>query len=137
MILGDGELRESLQALAGEGVFFTGNVPQARNYMQAFDVLLYPAVADSFGMVVLEAMDAGVPVVTQRQHGPAYVLGDLGCYATDDSPEAYALALHKALTMDRSMLQIQGQERISQQFSVSAMARMLDHLMIEGVTPGW
>ena len=124
---------------AGADVFFTGNVPQARNYMAAFDVLLYPALADSFGMVVLEAMDAGVPVVTQNRHGPAYVLDDLGCYAADDSAAEYARALQHAMQLDRTELISLGQQRVEQLFSVSAMARMLDHLLIEGVgvVPGW
>ena len=137
--MGTGEMDESLRQQAGADVYFTGNVPQARNFMAAFDVLLYPAQADSFGMVVLEAMDAGVPVVTQARHGPAYVLDEVGCYAADDTAGEYARALQRALQLDRTELTSRGQQRVEQLFSVSAMARMLDHLLIEGVgvVPGW
>ena len=139
VVLGDGPMAEDLRAKAGPDVFFTGNVPNARYYMNAFDVLVYPAVADSFGMVVLEALDAGVPVITEEIYGPAYVLEELGFYAEGSGPEDYALALKRGLEKrglkgDADIWRSRAQQRVEQLFSVSAMARILDHLFIEGIS---
>ncbi|MEM7100557.1 MAG: glycosyltransferase family 4 protein [Pseudomonadota bacterium] len=143
VVMGDGPLAGELREQAGADVYFTGNVTNARNYMNAFDVLVYPAVADSFGMVVLEALDAGVPVITEATSGPAYVLEEMGFYAQGATPEEYAVALRRGLEKrglkgDADIWRSRAQQRVEQLFSVSAMARMLDHLLIEGVSgAGW
>lgn len=139
VFLGEGEQRAELQQMADAlnaelahvDVHLPGVVPDAQRYMCAFDVLLYPAVADSFGMVALEAMDAGVPVVCKPGHGPGAVLGDLGNYVEQDTPDGYAAALVKALAQDPAALLLAGRQRVDQQFSVSAVARALDAVLIE------
>lgn len=58
---------------APEGVVFHGSVPQARlfaAYAQA-DALVFPTLSDGFGMVVLEAMAHGLPVIATDQAGAA------------------------------------------------------------------
>jgi glycosyltransferase involved in cell wall biosynthesis len=112
-------------------VHVLGNVPAAAQLFKAFDVLLHTASMEPFGMVVLEAMAAGLPVVTQKVGGPEYVLGDLGYYTEDDSPQGFAQALQASLRADHSGLQEAGQQRIQKYFSIAALAQALDHLLIE------
>ena len=133
VFVGDGDLREALVKQAGENstVHFCGNVPQAARLFSAFDVLLHTAQGEAFGMVALEAMLAGVPVVAQPTQGPAYVLGELGCYAERDSAAGYAAALEQALQLDAAEFREAGRTRARQHFSVSAAARRLDDLMFE------
>ncbi len=64
---------EFAAALAASGlpdgaVIRTGPLPQAQMpaLYRAVDVLLFPSVKEGFGLVVLEAMASGVPVVTSR-----------------------------------------------------------------------
>ena len=64
---------EFAAALAASGlpsgaVIRTGPLPQALMpaLYRAVDVLLFPSVKEGFGLVVLEAMASGVPVVTSR-----------------------------------------------------------------------
>ncbi|HYW11111.1 MAG TPA: glycosyltransferase, partial [Longimicrobium sp.] len=73
VILGDGPLRAPLQALAAqlnvaERVTLAGAVPELAPYYHAADVFALPAVArsEAFGLVQLEAMAAGLPVVNTR-----------------------------------------------------------------------
>ena len=112
-----------------DNIHYLGQVPQAQNYFKAFDVLLHPVQIEAFGMVVLEAMYAGVPVVTLPQGGPKYVLRELGVYPNHDSPRGFADALSQAILRDRKELLEKGQLRAQQHFSIAALARALDHLL--------
>ncbi len=130
--LGDGKELPLLTARAPENARFLGVVPAAWRYFAAFDAVLYPAQADSFGMVALEAMNAGVPVVCKPRHGPADVLGELGFYADEDSPAGFARALSRAAGADREVLLRAGRQRVDQHFSTAAVARTLDDLLVAG-----
>jgi len=66
-VLGKGRLEQPLKALAVElgiagQVDFLGQVADARRYFAAFDVFALSSDHEPFGMVLLEAMVAGVPV---------------------------------------------------------------------------
>ncbi len=50
-------------------VVFHGATDQIERYYAAADVFLLPTPYDAFGMVVLEAMAAGLPVIVSRQAG--------------------------------------------------------------------
>ena len=54
------------------------------------DVLLFPALHDSGGMVVLEAMSHGLPVVCLKLGGPATMVDDRCGYAIDPAGKAAA-----------------------------------------------
>ena len=67
-IMGSGRLEASLKSLAAqlgvaEQVRFIGQVPNGRRYFKAFDVFALTSDHEPFGMVLLEAMAAGVLVV--------------------------------------------------------------------------
>ena len=112
-------------------VHLLGRVDDARYLFAAFDVLLMTATEDeAFGMVALEALAAGVPVVTASIPGPKYVLEDLGFYAQTDSVDDYVTALKAVQRCDRAALLDAGRQRISKEFSLSATARRLDDLLV-------
>ena len=74
VILGDGPLRGVYQRLVParfrDDVLFEGRVDQLRpRYLASADVLCTPCQLASFGMVLLEAMSAGVPIVASRNSG--------------------------------------------------------------------
>jgi len=67
-IMGSGRLESFLKQLAfdlgiNDHVRFLGQVPQGRRYFKAFDVFALTSDHEPFGMVLLEAMAAGVPIV--------------------------------------------------------------------------
>ena len=82
-VIGEGKERARLEALAAElglasRVEFLGAMPREavlRAYDQA-DGFLYPSLHDSGGQVVLEAMAAGLPVLTLRSGGPHVFVDD-------------------------------------------------------------
>jgi len=71
-IVGDGPERESLEKLfAGTNTTFMGYMtgePLAQAYASA-DVFVFPSALETFGLVVVEAMAAGLPVVASRVGG--------------------------------------------------------------------
>ncbi len=139
VFFGDGD-RQSLGTAEDEAdVRILGFVPHASRYMRALDVLLHPAAAEPFGMVVLEAMSAGVPVVVLPHSGPHDILGDLGIYPAQDTPEGFAAALQRAVEIDREAYEREALQLISERFAVPVLAAKLDELMSQpGIaqTPG-
>ncbi|MFI8557060.1 glycosyltransferase [Pseudomonas putida] len=82
-ILGQGRLEDKLKALAMElgiagQVDFFGQVPDARRYFQAFDVFALSSDHEPFGMVLLEAMVAGVPLLATACGGAREVVEGVG-----------------------------------------------------------
>lgn len=67
-IMGEGRLEQDLKQLASElnvsnSVCFLGQVASGRNYFKAFDLFALTSDHEPFGMVLLEAMAADVPVI--------------------------------------------------------------------------
>ena len=123
--VGDGALRERLElASANLPVTFTGFTPLAAELMKAFDALLMASSNEPFGMVLLEAMAAGIPVIAPRQPGPLCILADLGHYFEGSEPQAIAAAMQAALEAPAG----NGPERAQQEFSVAAVAQRIQAL---------
>jgi len=98
--------RETFLIIAGQnppaggvppGVIFTGPVPHAKMpaLLSAADSVLSPSTYESFGLVPLEAMAAGVPVIVPRDgHWGDTVAGEGGGMAYfPDSPRGLADAM--------------------------------------------
>jgi glycosyltransferase involved in cell wall biosynthesis len=68
LLVGDGSARAALERLAiiegvADRVLFAGAVGHAREMLCAMDVFASPSDQETFGLVVLEAMAAGLPVL--------------------------------------------------------------------------
>lgn len=61
----------------------------------AADVMVFPSLTDTFGLVILEAMASGVPVAAFNVTGPADVIGDSGAGAVSDDLAAAVMAALK------------------------------------------
>jgi glycosyltransferase involved in cell wall biosynthesis len=127
VVLGDGPDRESLERLARElGVerrtFLLGRVPDVAAWLRRAAVFVHPARWEGFGLAVLEAMLAGVPVVaTNVSSLPELVVeGETGLLVAPDDPAALAAAVSSAL--ERPTLGDGGRVRARSEFSVARMA---------------
>lgn len=81
LLVGEGRERERLATLSLELgtddlVRFCGSTPQPERYFGTADLFVLPSVFEGFGLVVLEAFRAGVPVVASRIEGPAELIED-------------------------------------------------------------
>ena len=122
VFLGDGELRPALEraASAHGGAILAGFRPDAKALLRAFDVVLACATEhEAFGLALLEALAAGVPVVCADRPGPRFVLGDCATYF--DTDQALVAALH-SVRNGRLIDAESGMRRAERLFSVAALA---------------
>jgi phosphatidylinositol alpha-mannosyltransferase len=98
VIVGDGPDRRAIEATArdaGVSVTFVGRVHDAAlpSYYRAADVVCAPALGgESFGLVLLEAMAAGRPIVATRIEGYVELLAGSGAARLVDPGEPAPLA---------------------------------------------
>ncbi len=73
-IIGDGSEREKLLADINEldlesRVQLLGKIDKPRKYLESWDLFVLPSLSETFGLVILEAFAAGVPVVASDVGG--------------------------------------------------------------------
>jgi len=123
VIVGEGRERRRLQSLAGPGVTFAGYRPDAKALFQAFDVFVSPSRSEPFGRVIIEALDAGVPVIATEALGPRDIARRFPVELVPiDDVVAMADALRRAAVRSRERLSLDLSE-----FHVDRIAgRLLD-----------
>ena len=122
------EQRAELEALGrelgvGRRLFLLGRLPDVAAWLRRAEVLVHPARWEGFGLAVLEAMLAGLPVVASNVSSlPELVVdGETGLLVRPDDPSALALGIARALE-ERARLGAAGRERARAEFSVARMA---------------
>lgn len=93
VVVGDGPQRAALQARYPRAHFLGTRTGEAlvEAYTSA-DVLVFPSLTDTFGLVMLEALACGVPVAAFPVMGPRDVIGNSGCGRLDWDLRRAALA---------------------------------------------
>lgn len=133
-IAGEGELEMSLKSEVismnlQDCVTFVGRIEDPLRFISSMDVFLLTSKYEGFGLVLLEAMDAGVPIVASRNSAIPEVLGQ-------DFPGLCESGDHKAFAEKVIKLGDQGYRssilRIQQNrlktFSAEKMARKINDL---------
>jgi glycosyltransferase involved in cell wall biosynthesis len=127
VVLGEGPERAALLRLSQElglaqRVFLLGRVPDVGAWLGRATLLVHPARWEGFGLAVLEAMLAGLPVVATNVSAlPELVVdGESGVLVAPNDAEALARGIARAL--ETPQLGTGGLERARREFSVSKMA---------------
>jgi len=126
VVLGEGPERAALEQLARDldvPVHLLGRVPDVAAWLGRADVLVHPARWEGFGLALLEAMLAELPVVATKVSSIPEIVadGETGLLVPPDEPEALADALARVLA-DPGTLGTAGRERARGEFSVGRMA---------------
>jgi glycosyltransferase involved in cell wall biosynthesis len=130
VILGDGPLLKPLrQEVEGFGikkrVHFLGWREDATSLLGGFDVIMMPSLWEGFGMVALEAMAAGKPIVASHVSALPEIVenGLTGYLAEPGSPSAFAECLLDLLQNPAHAREMgeQGRQRLETMFSVDKM----------------
>ncbi|WP_026144869.1 glycosyltransferase [Pseudomonas asplenii] len=108
-IIGEGLERTALEARVarlglGGKVFLPGHIDDAARFFRAFDWLVVPSRAEGLGLIVQEAVLAGVPVLLSDLDVFREQLGDAACYVPVDDASAWAQAMLKVV--EQSGLQV-------------------------------
>ncbi len=110
---GEGPGRAHLESLAAAGcgrgrIEFTGLVTDTAGFFDRIDVLSIPSRTESFGLVALEALAQGIPVLAADVGGLREVLdqGRYGELVCEESVPAFADALRELLNNRRRRAQL-------------------------------
>ncbi len=110
LLVGGGEGEPAFDALISRAsaqdlldrITFVGSVSHTDlpTYYRAADVVAVPSFYESFGLVAVEAMACGTPVVASRAGGLAFTVDDgrTGFLVPHNDPDALAERLHRVLT---------------------------------------
>ena len=97
VVLGDGAERARLVAMADHTVLLPGFRHDVRDYYQALDLFVSPSRREPFGLAILEAMDAGLPLICTRTSGAEAILANTPvAWVPTDDVETMAAALRQA-----------------------------------------
>ena len=104
-------------------LYLPGRVPDVAAWLRRADLLVHPVRWEGFGLALLEAMLASLPVVATRVSSiPEIVLdGETGLLVPPDDPAALAAAVNRVLA-DPSDFGERGRARARAEFSVARMA---------------
>jgi glycogen(starch) synthase len=147
VIVGDGWLRGHLEYLANQTgqrwrFNFTGFISDADlvALMRSADVLVVPSVYEPFGIVALEGMAAGVPVVASQVGGLAEVVEHdrTGEYVYMRSPDSIAWGVDRVLSNSghAAWLVKNGLEAVQKVYSWEAVAKKTTELYEDVVKGG-
>lgn len=127
-LAGDGRERASLQARATELGFpekvdFLGYIDGwgdelPRIYREA-DLFVFPSLKEGFGMVIIEAMACGTPVLTSRVSAIPEVVGNAGVLVEPSNPQQLADGILRFMEDDelRKGLSAAGLQRVRDRYS--------------------
>lgn len=139
-VFGDGPDRHAIETRVrqlglGGRVTLHGAVIDARQAFSRMDVLVLPSEAEGFGLVLIEAMAAGVPVVGTDVPGIRDVVRDgfNGLLAPARNPEALASAIRRILrdVSLRSTLVDNATNDVRRRFSWEAVLPRYKRLLLD------
>jgi len=107
-------------------------VPSATPYMRLMDIYVSPSLGESFGMVIVEAMALGLPVVSFASGGPAEIIdnGLSGLLIPAGDTPGLIRAI-ESLVADSSLrggLARAARERFQSAFAAQRMTRQMERL---------
>jgi glycosyltransferase involved in cell wall biosynthesis len=134
VLVGDGPYRRVLEAACMklgifDRVYFTGMVPhhEIPLYATAADVFVFASKTDTQGLVLIEAMAAGTPVVSVKAPGPVDVLANGGGLLVDSAEDEFYMGL-LSLLRDEQRRREMGMiaKRIAETYSIR---KTTEHLL--------
>lgn len=129
-VVGSGKMLPDLQAQAGPTIEFLGSVSDERlsELYAGAKALLYPVEDEDFGIVPVEAMGHGVPVLAHKSGGPRETIldGETGLFFEDLTVEGLKQAIQQAQKVSFNHKKIY---QHSQSYSAEAFAQKISQLV--------
>ena len=133
LLVGGGPYRRALESLVKRHgltgkVIFTSAVPHGEipDYAAAADLFVFTSLTDTQGLVLVEAMAAGVPVVAVEAPGPIDILAGGGGLLVPADEDAFVKAV-LTLISDEARRKEMGQEalRLAQPYAISESTKKM------------
>ncbi len=133
-LIGDGTKREELKKLVSElqlkHVTFTGPLPnhEVRRLLQQCDILLNPTNVDNLPISLLEAMSAGIPIISTQVGGIPYLI--------EDRKTGILVAPDNHIEMARAVLELLKSPKLRERLVRHAKRKSREFLW-QNVWPKW
>jgi len=137
LIIGSGPDEQMLADLAAnlglaESVIFAGYQSEARHFYPLMNVFALASIRESFGLVLVEAMLAELPVIATKVGGMPFVLneGKAGILVSPNSPQDFAKAIFSLYQnpLQRQKIAEAGRMRAELEFSAERYCNEIDTL---------
>ena len=141
LLVGDGPERKHLQRLAEElgvqeEIVFVGAVPneEIRNYCHAADLFLFASQSETQGIVLIESMAAGTPVLAVRATGTEDVVicGENG-YMTNVSEIEFSEKLMDILEKKELQILTEGAKKTAENYRSNLIAAKAEKIYMEAI----
>lgn len=131
IIMGDGELEAQLQQQIhanglADDVILTGFIPNAANYIKAFDCFVLPSIQEAFGRVLIEAMLAKCPIIASQVNGIPEVMGNTGTLIKPKNTADFAQAMqiiYRLTSVERGIMAEKAYQHVHANFSIPAFKK--------------
>ena len=130
IILGEGNERNKLEKLIKKHglenhVLMPGNIPDAARLLPAFDIFVCSSVKEGFPFMVLEAMQAGLPIVSTNVGGLPEMLNNhkTGLLVNAQSPEELTCAINVLINNSelRKKIGLEAKFTVEKKFNLNKM----------------
>jgi glycosyltransferase involved in cell wall biosynthesis len=139
VIAGDGNEKESLLKIAGEKklgsrVIFTGRRTDMARVMKGFDVFVHTSIAESFGMVYIEAFALGKPTISTKVGVAPDIIRDgvNGYFIEKKNPDDLAAKMRLMLDQrDKWMSMGDNGKKVAEDFAVQKTQAQCDEFYLK------
>lgn len=104
LVIGKGEMERSirqeiLRNHVEDHVLLLGNVENGKlkQYYTGSDIFVFPSIGEGFGLVFLEAMICGLPIIASSEGSSSEIIGDAGLIFTARNPNDLASKMMELL----------------------------------------
>jgi glycosyltransferase involved in cell wall biosynthesis len=145
LVIGDGREKERIHELVAqlgldELVDLRGYVSDLIGAFRELDILVIPSLQESFGMVAVEAMAMGIPVVASRVGGLPEVIQDgvTGVLVPPANPRKLADAIGNLMDNPEVRFQMgqSGRARVREHFDIDKNLKISEEIIWELYEPG-
>jgi glycosyltransferase involved in cell wall biosynthesis len=136
-IVGEGEERNNLEALIkkrklAKNVILTGRQGNIPHIMTSSDIFVLPSRREAFGIVNLEAMFCGLPIIAHKLNGTTDIIeeGKSGFLVDQKEPNQLAEALEFMIKNEnlRTKMGLKGHMTVKNKFSAKQMAKAYEEI---------
>ncbi|HMO27541.1 MAG TPA: glycosyltransferase family 4 protein [Tepidisphaeraceae bacterium] len=133
-IFGDGAERDRLHTLVhelgvGDRVTFHGTIVRPQLALQQIDALVLPSIAEGFGLVLIEAMAAGLPVIGTDVPGI--------CDVIDADVNGLLVPVRSPASIARAILRLRDDATLRERLITAGRGTVADRYTFDRTIPRW